>query len=121
MAKRILIVDDSEFMVEIMTHILHNKGYDVTALNNGSQIFNTIKAEHPDLVILDMMLPDTDGRDICKLIKLNQSTKNLPVIICSGDDDLDKILDQKGAPDAVLHKPFDIKSLVDKVALQLVA
>jgi DNA-binding response OmpR family regulator len=121
MAKRILIVDDNEFMVEVMTYILNNKGYDVIALHTGDEVFNTIKAIHPDLVILDMMLPDMDGRDICKLLKLNQSTKNLPVIMCSGDDDVDKTLHEAGGPDAVLHKPFDITSLVEKVDYQLAA
>ena len=49
--KRILIVDDNEFMVEVMTYILNSKGYEVIALYTGSQVFNTIKIDHPDLVI----------------------------------------------------------------------
>ncbi len=121
MSKRILIVDDNEFMVEVMTYILNNKGYEVIALFTGNNVFNTIKADHPDLIILDMMLPDMDGRDICKLLKLNASTKNLPVIMCSGDDSVAETLAQKGAPDAILHKPFDITALMDEVELQLAA
>jgi len=121
MMKRILIVDDNVFMVEVMTYILNSKGYDVMALYTGNEVFNTIKIEHPDLVILDLALPDLDGRDICKLLKLNTSTKNLPVILCSGADDLDDALKLPGAPDDVLHKPFDINSLVEKVEYQLAA
>ena len=115
MSKRILIVDDNEFMVEVMTYILNTKGYDVTALYTGTNVFNTIKADNPDLIILDMMLPDIDGREICRLLKLNASTRNLPVIMCSGDDSIEDALNQKGAPDAVLHKPFDINSFVEQV------
>lgn len=114
-------MDDNKFMVEIMTYILNNKGYDVTSLYTGDQVFNTIKSIHPDLVILDMILPDLDGRDICKLLKINQSTRNLPVIMCSGEDEVIEVMNQKGGPDAILQKPFDIESLVEKVELQLAA
>jgi DNA-binding response OmpR family regulator len=121
MGKRILIVDDNEFMVEIMTYILNNKGYDVTSLYTGDEVFNTIKTAHPDLVILDMKLPDMDGRDICKLLKLNRSTKDLPVIMCSGEDEVTEVMNQRGGPDDILQKPFDIDSLVAKVEVQLAA
>ena len=121
MTKRILIVDDNEFMVEVMTYILNSKGYDVIALYAGSNVFDTIKIDHPDLVILDLSLPDLDGRDICKLLKLNNSTKNLPVILCSGAEDLDDALKLPGAPNDILHKPFDINALIQKVEYQLAA
>ncbi|MDN3581909.1 response regulator [Mucilaginibacter flavus] len=121
MTKRILIVDDNELMTEVMTYILNGNGYQVTALNDGENIFNEIKRIHPHLVILDAILPGMDGRDICKLIKLNRATKNLPVIICSGNEDIDDALNQKGAPNDVLHKPFNIDSLIEKVDYQLAA
>lgn len=121
MTKKILIVDDNELMIEVMTYILNSNGYDVVAFSDGDNIFNDIKATHPDLVILDAVLPGMDGRDICKLIKLNRDTKALPVIICSGNDDIDQALTQKGAPDGVLHKPFGINNLIDKVQCQLAA
>jgi DNA-binding response OmpR family regulator len=121
MSKKILIIDNNEFMVEVMTYILISKGYDVTTLKNGDEIFNKVKVDHPDLIILDMLLPGMDGREICKLLKLNQATKNLPVIICSGGDDIEEMLNQKGAPNDILYKPFDITSLVEKVEFQLAA
>jgi DNA-binding response OmpR family regulator len=121
MAKRILIIDDNELMAEVMTYILTGNGYEVIALNGGDNIFNDIKTIHPDLVILDALLPGMDGRDICKLIKLNRDTQNLPVIICSGSDDIDDALSQRGAPDDILHKPFNINNLVEKVEHQLAA
>jgi DNA-binding response OmpR family regulator len=121
MTKRILIVDDNVFMVEVMTYILNSNGYEVIALYTGNEVFNTIKIDHPDLVILDLALPDLDGRDICKLLKLNTSTRNLPVILCSGAEDLDEALILPGAPDDILHKPFDLNALVQKVEYQLAA
>jgi DNA-binding response OmpR family regulator len=121
MAKKILIVDDNALMVEVLSYILINNGYDVIALNNGSEVFRNIKANHPDLVILDAFLPGIDGIEICKLLKLNKTTQNLPVIICSEDENFDESLNKKGAPNDILHKPFDIGSLIEKVEYQLAA
>jgi CheY-like chemotaxis protein len=121
MSKKILIVDDNEFIVEIMTYILNSKGYDVVSQCDGEDVINRIKTDNPDLIILDMMLPDADGREICKEIKGNIDTKNLPVIICTGSDSLNIRMNQQGSPNDVLSKPFDIDSLVDMVAYQLAA
>ncbi|MDB5155367.1 MAG: hypothetical protein JWR50_74 [Mucilaginibacter sp.] len=121
MSKKIMIVDDNEFMVEVMTHILLNKGYDVIALYDGDEVINQIKTDTPDLVILDMRLPNADGRDICKAIKLNNATKDLRVIMCTGNEDFRLSMNQQGSPDDVLHKPFDVDSLVNMVAVQLAA
>ncbi len=119
--KKILIVDDNKLIVEVMTYILVNKGYKVISLHNADQVFNKVKSSHPDLIILDDTLPGMQGREICQLLKLNRSTKNLPVIMCSDNDDIGESLKQKGAPNDILHKPFDVDSLVDKVEIQLAA
>ena len=119
--KKILIVDDNKLIVEVMTYILVNKGYEVISLYNGDDVVGNVKINHPDLVILDDTLPGMRGREICQLLKLNRSTKNLPVIMCSGNDAIDDSLRQTGAPDDILHKPFDVDSLVDKVLIQLAA
>lgn len=121
MAKKILLVDDNEFMVEVMTAILHSNGYDVMALYNGDNVLQSVTTDHPDLIILDISLPGMDGREVCKLLKLNRSTRRLPVIMCSANDDIDDALNQKGAPDDVLRKPFDTNELIEKVEMQLAA
>jgi DNA-binding response OmpR family regulator len=121
MPKKILLVEENPLMMEVMTYILINSGYEVLALTNGNEVFNSIKTNHPDLVILDDFVHGINGREICQLIKLNKTTCDLPVIMCSGDDHIDDAMKQKGAPDDILHKPFDITSLVDMVAYQLAA
>jgi DNA-binding response OmpR family regulator len=120
-SKKILIVEDNPLLAEVMAYILTNNGYEVTTLPNGSEVFRMIKSSHPDLVILDALLPGIDGRQICQLIKLNNTTSGLPVIICSGEDNIDESLKQKGAPDDVLQKPFDINIFLQKVECQLAA
>jgi len=108
-------------MIDVMSYILTNSGYEVISATDGDNVFNDIKANHPDLIILDAILPGMDGREICQLLKLNKATQNVPVIICSGDETVDEALKQKGAPDDILHKPFDISSLIEKVDHQLAA
>jgi len=121
MPKKILLVEENPLMMEVMTYILLNNGYEVHALTNGNEVFNSIKINHPDLVILDDFTHGINGREICQLIKLNRTTRDLPVIMCSGDDRIDDAMKQTGAPDDILHKPFDIASLIDMVEYQLAA
>jgi len=121
MAKKILIVDRNELMIEVMSYILTGKGYDVITLDRPDHIFNNIRQNHPDLVILDSLLPGIDAVDVCRLLKRNKETKALPVIICTDGDDTDQPLIQKGAPDDVLLKPFSMTNLIEKVEYQLAA
>ena len=60
-------------------------------------------------------------KEICQLIKLNKTTQDLPVIMCSGDENINESLMQTGAPNDVLHKPFDISCFIEKVEFQLAA
>ena len=121
MTKKILIVEDNVLMIEVMTYILISNGYEVNSLTNGNDVFNQIKRFHPDLIILDSFLPGINGREICQLIKLNKTTCNLPIIMCTGDDSIDSALKQEGAPNDILHKPFDISCLIEMVKYQLAA
>ena len=121
MAKKILIVDDNEFMIEVMTAILQSKGYEVITLYNSDNVLSSVTTNQPDLIILDINMPGMDGAEVCRLLKLNRSTRQLPVIMCSSNDDIDEALTQKGAPDDVLHKPFDTNQLIEKVECQLAA
>jgi len=121
MPKKILIIDENQLMLDVLSYILTNSGYDVISLASGTEVFNNIKANHPDLIIIDALLHGIDGVEICQLLKLNKATQNLPVIICSSDDAIDESLNQKGAPNDILHKPFDINNLIEMVEYQLAA
>ncbi|MFD0766466.1 PleD family two-component system response regulator [Mucilaginibacter lutimaris] len=121
MCKKILIVDDNELIVEVMSYILINSGYEVSSLANGEHVIEEVQNTRPDLLILDANMPGMDGRDICKILKLNKETMRTPVIICSAEDDIDATLAQDGAPDDILHKPFDMTALINKVEVQLAA
>ena len=121
MSQKILIVEDNMLMREVLSYILISNGYEVFALSNGNEVFNYIKNNHPDLVIIEASLPGINGTEICQLIKMNSTTRNLPVIMCSGDESAGVSMNQKGAPNDILQKPFDINSLIQKVKYQLAA
>src|ERR1700733_3551263 len=100
MSKKILIVEDDALMLEVMAYILISNGYEVFTLSNGNEVFNNIKLNHPDLVIIDLVLPGIGGLEMCQLIKLNRTTRNLPVIMCTGDEEpTESLLKRTGAPD----------------------
>ena len=121
MAKKILIVDHNGLMVEVMSYILTSNGYEVVTLDNATHIFSSIRQNHPDLIILDAVLPGIDGIDVCRLLKWNKETQTLPVIICTDIEDTESFLKQEGAPDDILHKPFGMNNLIETVGHQLAA
>ena len=119
MNKKILILDDDSDILEILTLILSDAGYEVRALVNGENIKDQIGDFQPDLLLMDVMLGPMDGRMICGEIKNDPSTAKLPVILISGTHDLAQSLHQPGAPDDFVAKPFDMQQLLARIARQL--
>lgn len=119
MAKRILILDDDQQILEVVSFLLTDSGYDVQTLSSGEQIFSIIEQFHPHLVLMDVMLADMDGRVICKDLKEFEGTHNIPVILISGTHDLAESLQQLGAPNDFISKPFDLDNLLNKISAQL--
>lgn len=120
--RRILAVDDNEDILEIMKLILEDFGYEVTTLADGTLIFDVIDSAHPDLILLDVMLGNADGRELCKQIKLKKETHDIPVILVSASHQVAERLSlNNGAPDDFLAKPFDINDLLEKVESHMAA
>jgi len=118
---RILAVDDDKNILEVLQFILEDSGYEVDTLADGHYLFEKIKATMPDLILLDIMLGNLDGRDLCKYVKAKKSTHNIPVILVSASHNMGDSMDQVGAPNAFIAKPFDIYELLDIIKLQLPA
>lgn len=121
MKQKILVLDDDEDILNVISYILTDKGYEVETLSGGEEIFQAIGRFHPDLVLMDVMLGDMDGRMICKELKHQCETSALPVILISASHDLAQSLRQDGAPNDFIAKPFDIDNLIKKVEQQLAA
>jgi len=121
MKQKILVLDDNPDILDIISYILAEKGYEVMSLDHGEDIFLVIQQFHPDLVLMDVMLGSMDGRAICSQLKHGSETFALPVILISASHDLAQSLKQDGAPNDFIAKPFDIDHLVKKVECQLAA
>ena len=119
--KRILAVDDNDDILEVLRYILEDSGYEVDTLSDGHFLFDKIKEHTPDLILLDIMLGDMDGRELCKMLKSNVETQDIPIIMISASHGLSERFKPCDAPDDFLAKPFDISELLDKVQTQLSA
>jgi DNA-binding response OmpR family regulator len=115
MPKKILILDDDKDILEVLSIILSESGYEIEALSSGETIFEAIKEFHPDLVLMDIMLQGMDGRIICKNIKNHPPTQKLPVILISASHNVSKLLLEQGAPNDFIAKPFELSSLLEKI------
>ena len=116
-----MAVDDNKAILEVLEELLSWEGYEVIKLADGHHIFDVIEVVHPDLILLDVMLDTLDGREICMEIKNNKSIKHIPVIMISATHDLSTTLDNPGAPDDFVEKPFDLDHLLMKINHQLAA
>lgn len=116
MSKLITIVDDEEDILELLSVNLKKNGYNVITYTNGEDLFKQINKKIPDLMILDIMLPDIDGYDICKKIKSDVRFNNIPIIMLSAkSEETDKIIGLELGADDYVTKPFSPKELVARV------
>jgi CheY-like chemotaxis protein len=114
--KRILIADDDPVILRLIQVNLELEGYEVLTANNGEEAVQVANAEHPDLVILDIMMPRLDGYQACEQLKATESTREIPVIFLSAkaqQGDIEK--GQSFGVAAYLTKPFDPTELLEVV------
>jgi two-component system alkaline phosphatase synthesis response regulator PhoP len=81
MIQTILVVDDTADMVEFLEYNLRRDGYEVLSAGNGTDALNLARMRLPDLIILDLMLPDLDGYSVCEILRCQPSTANIPVLL----------------------------------------
>ena len=112
-------MDDDSDIVEILSFLLSEAGYETKLLTHGETIFTEIKEFKPNLILMDVMLGGMDGRTICNRIKTNPSTSSLPIILISGTHDLARSLNLPGAPNDFIAKPFNLDHLLEKVAQRI--
>jgi len=116
MAKRIVVIEDEADIVGLVTHYLEKEGYRVTAVGDGAKGLQQIKTDPPDLLILDIMLPEMDGLEICRRVRAGSTTASLPIIMLTArGEESDKIVGLELGADDYLVKPFSPKELVARV------
>jgi DNA-binding response OmpR family regulator len=117
--RRILAVDDDHDILEVLQLILEDSGYEVETLSDGRHLLETIDQNHPDLILLDIMLGNMDGRELCKAVKKQTSSHNIPIIMISASHNVGDTINQENGPNDFIAKPFDINVLLDSIKTQL--
>ena len=115
--KTILIVDDEQPIREILVYNLKKEGYNTIEASDGITALNIALEQHPDLILLDIMLPKMDGLSVCKRIK---NSYNVPILMLTAkDSEIDKILGLELGADDYITKPFSVRELIARVKANL--
>jgi excisionase family DNA binding protein len=114
--RKVLIVDDDEELVELIKDAFERDGrFDIRTANNGFDAGMLVKEFRPDLVILDVMLPDINGREVCVRVRSDQSLDEVKIVCISGMVEADKVADLKAAgANDFIQKPFTIDTLLER-------
>jgi two-component system response regulator VicR len=113
----ILCIEDEQEMIDLIRLILNRRGYDVKGANSGLEGLKLIKKERPDLILLDLMMPDMDGWEVYQKMKADEKMKNIPVIVVTARaQSIDKVLGLHIAKvDDYIAKPFSPHELMNSV------
>ena len=116
----ILIIEDEEHIVELIKFNLESNGYKVSYAFNGRDGIKRVEMEKPDLVLLDLMLPEIDGIAVCNRIKSNREIKQIPIIMLTAkSSETDKIIGLEIGADDYITKPFSIRELLTRIKVIL--
>ncbi|MEY2976309.1 MAG: response regulator transcription factor [Prochlorotrichaceae cyanobacterium] len=112
----VLVVEDSPAQREMITDLLRGSGLTVNIATDGVEAIEAIKAQCPDLVVLDIVMPRMNGYEVCRHLKNNPQTQSVPVIMCSSKgEEFDRYWGMKQGADAYIAKPFQPTELVGTV------
>jgi putative two-component system response regulator len=113
----IMVVNDSMEFLQLMEELLRDEGYQVTVVETGAGTRTAARHLRPDLIILDVRLPDMSGFEVLNLLRLDPETEAIPVLLCTAAvrdvQAQEEVLGQRGIP--VLFKPFDLEALLTAI------
>jgi len=114
--RKILVVDDEPVLVETMAYNLEQAGYQVTTVTDGASALEAARRETPDLVILDIMLPEMDGLEVCRLLRREGNTATTPIMMLTAKgEEIDKVVGLEVGADDYVTKPFGRRELLARV------
>ena len=116
-AKKLVYIEDEPEMIDLVQLILNRRGFEVYGANGGREGLDLVRRELPDLVLLDLMMPDMDGWDVYQQMKSEDNTREIPVIVVTAKaQSIDKVLGLHIAKvDDYIAKPFSPQELLDSV------
>ena len=113
--KKILVADDEQNIRSLVSKLL-NRDYIVMEASNGKEAVDIAKREKPDLILMDLMMPEMDGYTACSIIKADQATKVIPVVMLTGvGHELNKKLAYETGASGYITKPFQLQDLLDTI------
>ena len=116
MARKILVVDDEPVLVETIAYNLEQAGYQVLTAADGGSALEAARRETPDLVILDLMLPEMDGLEVCRQLRREHTTATIPIMMLTAKgDEIDKVVGLEVGADDYVTKPFGRRELLARV------
>jgi DNA-binding response OmpR family regulator len=117
---RVLVVEDSQDIADLIRHFLERSGHTVTRLSSGSDGLRQARANPPDLVVLDLMLPGLDGLHVCQALRAEPATASIPIIMLTArGEEADRVRGLELGADDYVTKPFSPKELVARVSALL--
>jgi excisionase family DNA binding protein len=119
--RKVLLVDDDAELVDLMSKVLDEDGrFEVRIASNGFDAGMMVKEYRPDIIVLDVMLPDINGKEVCHRVRADTTLEDVRILCISGMIEEDKIQELRLAgADKFLHKPFDIEELIDEMCALL--
>jgi two-component system, OmpR family, phosphate regulon response regulator PhoB len=116
MSERILIVEDEIDVADLLAHHLRNEGFSVEIVTNGRVALSAVKNQPPALVVLDLMLPEISGLDLCRMMKSNPGTDRVPIVMLSArTEEIDRVLGFELGADDYVVKPFSPRELMLRI------
>lgn len=113
---KVLVIDDEENIIEFIRLGLRYEGFQVESASDGEQGVTAAQRINPDLVILDVMMPGIDGLEVCRRLRANPTTRDVPILMLTAKDEVrDRIIGLKTGADDYLTKPFDFDELLERI------
>jgi DNA-binding response OmpR family regulator len=117
MPEKILVVEDEISLQESLAYTLRRQGYDVETVGDGNAALASARKSHPDLILLDIMLPGMDGFEVCRILRQEMTT---PVLMLTArDDEIDRVVGLEVGADDYMTKPFSMRELIARVKAML--
>jgi len=114
--EKILIIEDEKDIIKMLDYNLKKEGFNILSIRNGEDAIGSARNEHPDLIILDLMLPGMDGLEVCRAIKGDSKTASIPIIMLTAkSQESDKVVGLELGADDYVTKPFSLRELIARI------
>lgn len=116
MSKKVLVVDDDPVVRLLVNEFLSSQGYEVLTVESGTECIDTISSKRPDVVVLDLLMPEMNGIEVLKRLRGNPSTAAVPIVMMSSDFDTEAITNSYNlSADGYVQKPFGMRDILSAV------